>query len=280
MNNRDEKLAQGTCSDADKTARSPRIGFLGFGNMAQAMAQGLLRKEVLPAANIHACAKHFDKLKNTCAAYGCVAHESAAEVAAASDIVVVAVKPYLVKEVLAPIAEKLKGKIVFSVSAGMDFDTYEDIIPGVHHWSSVPNTPVSVCEGIYICEERHNLTDDEYQLVNDVFSPTGLIVPLDHKQYSPGSTLAGCGPAFAAMFIEALADGAVKNGLQRPMAYRLASQMLVGTAKLQLESDTHPGAMKDAVCSPGGLTIKGVAALEDGGLRSAVISSIDVIEKK
>ena len=278
MNNRDEKLAQGTCSDAVKTARSPRIGFLGFGNMAQAMAQGLLRKEVLPAANIHACAKHFDKLKQN--PLGIVAHETAAEVAAASDIVVVAVKPYLVKEVLSPIAEKLKGKIVFSVAAGMDFDTYEDIIPGVHHWSSVPNTPVSVCEGIYICEERHNLTDDEYQLVNDVFSPTGLIVPLDHKQYSPGSTLAGCGPAFAAMFIEALADGAVKNGLQRPMAYRLASQMLVGTAKLQLESGTHPGAMKDAVCSPGGLTIKGVAALEDGGLRSAVISAIDVIEKK
>ena len=108
---------------------------------------------------------------------------------------------------------------------------------------------------------------------------TNMLVDAGCK-YSPGSTLAGCGPAFAAMFIEALADGAVKNGLQRPMAYRLASQMLVGTAKLQLESGTHPGAMKDAVCSPGGLTIKGVAALEDGGLRSAVISAIDIIEKK
>ena len=255
-----------------------RLGFIGFGNMAQAMVQGLLRKEVLPVSHIHACAKNFDKLsKNPLC--GC-AHQTAAEVAEASDIVVVAVKPHLVKEVLAPISQQLQGKIVFSVAAGMNFDSYEEIIPSSHHWSSVPNTPVSVCEGIYICEERHNLTDEELKLVYEVFEPTGLIVPLDAKQYSAGSTLAGCGPAFAAMFIEALADGAVKNGLQRPMAYKLASQMLCGTAKLQLETSAHPGAMKDAVCSPGGLTIKGVAALEHGGMRSAVISAIDAIENR
>ena len=252
-----------------------RVGFLGFGNMAQAMAQGLLRKNVLPAANIHACAKHFDKLKKNCAFYGCTAHETAAEVVQASDIIVVAVKPYIVKELLSPIAYLLKGKIVFSVAAGMDFDAYEDIIPNSHHWSCIPNTPVSVCEGIYICEERHSLTAEERALVEEIFSTTGLIVALDKKQYPAGSTLAGCGPAFAAMFMEALADGAVKMGLQRPMAYKLASQMLCGTAKLQLESGAHPAAMKDAVCSPGGLTIKGVAALEDGGLRSAVIHAIE-----
>lgn len=256
------------------------LGFLGFGNMAQAMAQGLLQAKVLPPQNLHACAKHFDKLCRSAAALGVVPHQSAAEVAQASDIIVVAVKPHLVKEVLEPIAELLNGKIVFSVAAGLGFDDYEEIIPGVHHWSCIPNTPVSVCEGIYICQEKHNLTKEEEALLHQIFAPTGLLLSLNEKEYGPGSTVAGCGPAFAAMFLEALADGGVKNGLSRANAYRLAAQMLAGTAKLHLQSGTHPGAMKDAVCSPGGLTIQGVAALEDKGFRSAVIGAIDTIERK
>lgn len=252
-----------------------KLGFLGFGNMAQAMVQGLLQAQVLPPQNIHVCAKRFDKLCKTAETLGVVPHVSAAEVAQAADVIVVAVKPHLVKEVLEPIAPLLIGKTVFSVAAGLGFDDYEEIIPGVHHWSSIPNTPVSICEGIYICEEKHNLTQSEVSLIQTLFGPTGLILPLNEKEYGPGSTVAGCGPAFAAMFLEALADGGVKNGLSRANAYRLAAQMLAGTAKLHLQSGAHPAAMKDAVCSPGGLTIKGVAALEDKGFRSAVIGAID-----
>ena len=103
---------------------------------------------------------------------------------------------------------------------------------------------------------------------------------VDAKAMPAAGTLSGCGPAFAAMFIEALADGAVRYGVPRVTAYRLASQMLAGTAKLQLATGTHPGAMKDAVCSPGGTTIVGVAALERRGFRSAVMDSIDAIVNK
>ena len=92
---------------------------------------------------------------------------------------------------------------------------------------------------------------------------------------SVASALAGCGPAFAAMFLEALADGGVKNGLPRQTAYRLAAQMMAGTAELHLATGTHPGVMKDAVCSPGGTTIKGVAALENAGMRGAVMRAVD-----
>ncbi len=255
------------------------IGFIGFGNMASAMAKGLLRKEAIAPKNIFACAKHFDKLEKSCSALGINPCSSPAEVAEKSDIVVVSVKPYMVKDVMAPLCDKLNGKIVFSVAAGLSFDDIEAIIPGTHHCCAIPNTPVSVCEGIYICEEKHSLNADELALVEGIFSTTGLMVRLDPRQYSPACTLAGCGPAFAAMFIEALADGALKNGLPRALAYQLASQMLCGTAKLQLETGEHPGAMKDAVCSPGGQTIQGVAALEDGAFRSTVIKAIDVIEK-
>ena len=260
--------------------KNTKIGFIGFGNMAQAMAKGLLRKDVVPAENIFACAKRYDNLCRIAAEMGVCACETPLEVAKNSDIVVVAVKPFLVEEVLSPIKEALNDKIVFSVAAGMYFDEYERIIPGTHHYSSVPNTPVSVCEGIYICENRHSLTAEEHELVHGIFSPTGLMVELDARQFGPGSTLAGCGPAFAAVFMEALADGALKNGLGRAMAYQLAAQMLAGTAKMQLETGAHPGVMKDGVCSPGGLTIKGVAALERGGFRAAVIDAIDVIENR
>ena len=256
------------------------IGFLGFGNMAQAMAKGLLKQGAVEGENIFTCAKHYDKLCGIAAEMGVCACETPLDVVKRSDIVVVAVKPYLVEEVLAPIKEELKNKIVFSVAAGMYFDEYERIIPGTHHYSSVPNTPVSVCEGIYICENRHSLTEEEYALIHEIFSPTGLMVELDARQFGPGSTLAGCGPAFAAVFMEALADGALKNGLPRALAYQLASQMMAGTAKMQLESGAHPAVMKDAVCSPGGLTIKGVAALERGGFRAAVIDAIDAIENR
>lgn len=113
-----------------------------------------------------------------------------------------------------------------------------------------------------------------------IFGKAALIVPVDTAQLSIAGTLAGCGPAFAAMFIEALADGAVKQGLPRALAYQLASQMVVGTGKLQLATGAHPGAMKDAVCSPGGTTIVGVAALERRGFRGAVIDAIDEIERR
>ena len=101
---------------------------------------------------------------------------------------------------------------------------------------------------------------------------------MDGKLLSTASAIAGCGPAFAAMFLEALGDAGVKHGLPRAAAYRLAAQMMMGTAKLHLETGTHPGAMKDAVCSPGGTTIKGVASLEKDAFRGAVINAIDAIE--
>ena len=252
-----------------------KIGFLGFGNMAQAMAKGLLRNEVVDSSQIYACAKNYDKLSKTAQSMDIHPCKNAEEVVLASDIVVVAVKPHMVADVLKPVASQLEEKIIFSVAAGLSYDDLEEIIPNTHHFSCIPNTPVSVCEGIYICEARHSLSDEEYQLIHDLFSTTGLMVTLEGRPLSAASTLAGCGPAFAAMFMEALADGAVKNGLPRQLAYQLASQMLAGTAKLQLESNEHPAAMKDAVCSPGGQTIRGVAALERGGFRAAVINAIE-----
>ena len=257
-------------------ASTARIGFIGFGNMAQAMAKGLVEHAGFEGGRITACAAHFDKLETSCKPLGANAVRTPAEVAEASDLVIVAVKPYMVADVLAPAREALAGKAVVSVAAGLLFDFYEDLLgAGSHHLSTIPNTPIAVGCGVIACEQKHSLSADEWETFTGLFGGIALIEPVAGHLLSTASAVAGCGPAFAAMFLESLADGGVKNGLPRATAYRLAAQMMAGAAQLHLATGTHPGAMKDAVCSPGGTTIKGVAALEAAGLRNALISAVD-----
>jgi pyrroline-5-carboxylate reductase len=258
-----------------------RIAFLGFGNMASAMADGWIRSGAVKPEQLGAASRRQDVLEARTKARGMKAFATCEEAARWADVVVVAVKPHLVEGVVKSIRGILKDRLVLSVAVGRLFDFYESILePGTRHLSTLPNTPVSINEGIVICEARHSMTLDDEAFVEQLFAKLGLAEFADEKMMSAAGTLAGCGPAFAAMFIEALADGAVKHGVPRAAAYSLASQMLAGTAKLQLETGAHPGAMKDAVCSPGGTTIIGVAALERKGFRSAVIDAIDAIETR
>ena len=257
-----------------------KIGFIGFGNMAQAMADGWLCKEVVRPGEMLACAHDWDKLQKTTGQRGMNACRTARETAEKSDVIIIAVKPYMVSGVMGPIADALGGKIVLSVAAGWDFDKMEALLPGTHHWNLLPNTPIAVGAGIVIAEERHSLTDGQYAQVMELLGSIALVEVLPPQQASAAGTVAGCGPAFASMFLEALGDGAVKHGVARATAYRLAAQMVVGTGLLHLKTGRHPGAMKDAVCSPGGTTIAGVAALEKAGLRTALIEAVDAVEKK
>lgn len=256
-----------------------RIGFIGFGNMAQAMVKGLIDCNVCTGGQITACAGRFDKLKKTAETLGICAAESACEVAENSDFIVIAVKPYMIEQVTAPILDLLQSKVIISVAAGYDFEKYEELLkPGTHHLSTIPNTPISIGEGIIVCEKKHSLSDEEFALFTQVFGQIALIESVDTGQLSAAGTLSGCSPAFTAMYLEALSDAGVKHGLDRDAAYRMAAKMICGTGKLYLENEAHPGMMKDAVCSPGGTTIRGVAALEKGGFRGLVIEAIDTIE--
>lgn len=258
-----------------------KIGFIGFGNMAQAMADGFLKTKALRPEQIGACAKDWDKLCSNTQPKGMQPFQTAAETAQWADIVILAVKPYLIEAVTAPILDLLKDRIVISVALGWPFKRFEDILnPGTPHLSTMPNTPVSVGQGVIICETQHSLPDESYALVCELFSRIALIQQVDSAQLHIAGAISGCGPAFTSLFIEALADAAVLHGLPRPTAYKLASQMVAGTGKLQLETGTHPGVMKDAVCSPGGTTILGVVTLERKGLRAAVIDAVDAIMKR
>ena len=256
-----------------------RIGFIGFGNMAQALAQGILGGGLVDGARICACARDGAKLAANAARIGVSALTDAASVAQASDIVILAVKPYQMADVTAPLRDVLADKIVLTVAAGINFEQFDAMLaPGTHHLSFIPNTPVSVGQGIHVIESRDSLTDDERALVCQILGSCGLVVPMETRLMGTAMTIASCGPAFAAMVIEALGDAGVKHGLPRTQAYQLAAQMLAGTGELCVRTGQHPAAMKDAVCSPGGSTIRGVAALERAGLRAALIDAVDAVE--
>lgn len=255
-----------------------KIGFIGFGNMASAMADGWIASGRLAGNRLYACAGSYDRLVERTAARDMHACINAAELVGKVDLVVVAIKPYMIERVLAPLAGELRNVPFISVAAGWDCAAYEKVVPGTRHVSTVPNTPVSINEGVIACERTSTLAEDEHACVHELLGLLGSVVEVETHLLSVAGTVGGCSPAFIAMVIEALADAAVKHGIPRAQAYKMVSQMVAGTAKLQLATGAHPGIMKDAVCSPGGTTIKGVAELEAAGMRSAFIRAIDVIE--
>ena len=247
-----------------------KIGFIGFGSMGRAIAEGLLARNVCTPEDIYACAGHFDKLQETADKLGVHAERAAADVVAKSDWIVPAVVPAILEDVLGPVLPALRGKIVVSIVSGWDFARYEAfLVPGTHHISTIPNTPIAIGEGVLACESTHNLTEAEYAQFEETFGKIALIVPVTAAQF---------GPAFTAMYLEALGDAGVKYGLSRAAAYQMAAQVLIGTGMLYLESGLHPGVLKDGVCSPGGTTIRGVAELEKRAFRGTVISAVDAIE--
>ena len=255
------------------------IGFIGFGNMAQAMVQGFIKYGKLDSKMFYACAKNYDKCLNNCNKYGIHACNDSKEVVHNCEIIILAVKPYLIEDIVKEIVDDLDNKMVISVAAGYNFEKYTKILkPTTAHISTIPNTPISVGEGIVVCENQHNLNEEQLEIFMNLFKNVALVEMVDTSLLSIGGTIAGCTPAYAAMFIEALGDAGVKHGLPRKTAYNLAAKMLVGTGKLYLKEQKHPGEMKDAVCSPKGTTIKGVAALEKNGFRNAIIEAIDAAE--
>ncbi len=251
------------------------IGIIGFGNMGGAIAEGLQSARPASLGTLRASARDRERLTKRCEALHILpcANREAAE---KSDLVILAVKPYQVEKVVGEIFDALHGKMVVSVASGISFDALKALLPAdAHALCAIPNTPVAVCRGIFCCEQEHSFSENELRAFESVFSSVGLIMYLDPKQLPAASAVAGCGPAFAALFIEALGDAAVKNGVQRQSAYRIAAQMLEGAAALCLNAQKHPAQMKDEVCSPGGTTIRGIAALEENGFRHSLISAVD-----
>ena len=252
------------------------FGFIGTGNMGGALARAAAK--ALPGERILLSNRTPARAAALAAELGCRAADNAA-VAAEADFIFLGVKPQMMADMLASIRPVLSAResrfVLVTMAAGLTMDRIRAMAgvdcPVIR---IMPNTPCAIGEGIilYTCDSA--VTSEEEAAFLTAMGAAGRLAPLAEHLINAGSTISGSAPAFAALFMEALADGAVACGLPRAAAMEYAAQMLVGTAKLYLEQGQHPGAMKDAVCSPGGSTIQGVRALEAGGFRSAVTEAI------
>jgi len=252
------------------------FGFIGTGNMGGALARAAAKS--LPGENILLSNRTAEKAAALAAELGCRAVDNAA-VAETADFIFLGVKPQMMEGMLTAIRPVLAARqsrfVLVTMAAGLTMERIR-AMAGVECpvIRIMPNTPCAIGEGILLYACDGSVTPEEEAEFLSAMSAAGRVAPLAEHLINAGSTISGSAPAFAAMFMEALADGAVACGLPRAAAMEYAAQMLVGTAKLYLENGQHPGAMKDAVCSPGGSTIQGVRALEAGGFRSAVTEAI------
>lgn len=257
-----------------------KLGFIGMGNMGSAILNGILRKGFLQASQIAV----MDKISENCAkfaAQGVCVMEDNQTLAEACECVLLAIKPVYTAQVLHEIRSSLEGKFVISIVAGWNYEMLAEALPDSAHFVRVmPNTPLAVGEGMSLISEKCRCTADEFAFTESIFGSAGRVAKVEDHVFIAATSINGCGPAFVYQFIEALADGGVRYGVPRAMAYELAAQTLIGAARMVQETGIHPGRLKDAVCSPGGTTIEGVYALEKGGMRAAVMDALGATVEK
>ena len=254
-----------------------KYGFIGCGNMGSAIARALSRKTT-----------DFSITDRSGRAIGlavelCCGYTSSEEIAAGAERIFLGVKPQMMAGALAPLQPILKESkpVLITMAAGLTMDQIRDMagcdLPVIR---IMPNTPVAVGRGLTLYCANELVTPDVLaDFLNDM-EYSGLLDPVEEKLFDAAGTVSGCGPAYLYMFLEAMADGAVACGVPRAKAMQYAAATMEGAARMVLESGRHPGELKDAVCSPGGSTIAGVKALEDGAFRSTVMNCIMAAAKR
>jgi pyrroline-5-carboxylate reductase len=258
------------------------IGFVGAGNMAEAMIRGLIQGGVVPATSIIASGPRRERLEELRAVYGIHTTTDNAAVPARAQIVVLSVKPQIMEKVARELAPVLTpDRLVISVAAGVDSATIEGhLFEGARVIRVMPNTPALVRAGATAISRGQHATDADLVEASQIFDAVGMTVIVDENQLDAVTGLSGSGPAYIFLILEALADAGVKVGLSRRNAQRLAAQTVMGSAKLLLETDEHPGRLKDMVTSPGGTAIAGLHTLEEGGLRTTLINAVETATKR
>ncbi len=254
-----------------------QFGFIGCGNMGGALVKAVACSYA--TNSIALCDTDTAKASALAKQIGAVCVDLNTLVTEC-EYIVLAIKPQGFEELFAKISPLLQTRteryVLISIAAGISICKVQelagkDTVPVIR---LMPNTPVSVGEGMILYATNSAVTSAELQCVISAMSSAGKVDAISEDKIDVAGALSGCGPAFVYLFAEALADGAVECGLARDKANLYAAQTLAGAAKLLLESGKHPGELKDAVCSPGGTTIAGVHALETGGLRAAAIDAV------
>lgn len=260
-----------------------KLGFLGIGNMGGAILRGVLSAGYLTADDIAVCRRNRRKLEELSDEFpGLTCTESALELAEMCEVIILAVKPQYLGEIIEEIRSELNAKAVISIAAGWTVERLANALKGSGAtWLRVmPNTPAMVGEGMTaICEDT-TFDLDDFDFAKGIFDAVGRTVVLPENLFDGVIAISGSSPAYVFMMIEAMADAGVKEGLTRACAYEMAAQTLLGSALMVLQSGTHPAALKDAVCSPAGTTIEAVEELERRGFRAAIMDAMKVCADK
>lgn len=252
-----------------------KIGFIGIGNMGSAMAGGILHSGFAGGGQIIASDSSAAALEAAAAKLPIGAAPDNAAVAEESDVLFLAVKPDMLRAVISQIREHIKdGCVIVSIAAGQTIAAIEAAFgKEVRLVRAMPNTPALAGEAMSALCPNQNVTEEELKEIVDIFTCFGKAEVVPESLMDAVTGVSGSSPAYVYLFIEAMADAAVAEGMPRGQAYRFAAQSVYGAAKMVLESGEHPAVLKDAVCSPGGTTIEAVAALEKAGFRDAVITA-------
>ena len=259
------------------------MGIIGTGNMGSAILRGVVEAGYLQPERIAVFDVSSRKLKELCADIpGLRTARSCQDVAEISDLILLAVKPIYVRDVLDEIKPFLSGKAVLSIAAGWTAGMLAQALhgTGATYLRVMPNTPALVGEGMTaICDDT-TFSQEDFDFAKGIFDSVGKTRVLPERLFDGVVAISGSSPAYVYMMIEAMADAGVREGLPRTYAYEMAAQSVLGSALMVLSSGTHPAALKDAVCSPGGTTIEAVEELERKGFRAAVMDAMKACADK
>ncbi len=255
-----------------------KIGFIGTGNMANAIIKGILSARIMENKDIGVFDIDRNKSVKCEEAYGVCPANSLDTLIENSETIILAVKPNVFASLLPQIGKELEKKkpLIISIAAGKSIEFIENLLPyNAAVVRVMPNINAKVAGAMCAYCTNHEVTEEQKIFVTEIFNAVGHIIALDESYFPLFGVLAGSAPAFAYMFIDSLARAAVKNGMNKKVALQIAAQTVYGSAKMILESDEHPWELIDQVCSPGGTTIEGICQLQECGLEAAVTKAVD-----
>jgi pyrroline-5-carboxylate reductase len=258
--------------EANKT-----LGVIGCGTMGEAIVRGILRSGNLAPTQIFASDARPEVARDLAKKHGIRTDTDNLAVATACQVALIAVKPYQMAAVLDNDAMRvaLKGKLVISIAAGVRLEKLCGFLPKSTVIRAMPNTPALIAEGMTGLARGKGTSDEQLALALALFASVGKSQEVDEAHMDIVTALAGSGPAFVFVMIDALADGAVKLGLRRDAAVAMAAQMVQGAARMVVQTGTHPAVLKDQVTTPGGCTVAGLGVMEEGRIRSVLASTVE-----
>jgi pyrroline-5-carboxylate reductase len=262
--------------------KDKQIGFIGCGKMAQAIISGMLNSNLISPNQISASAKSEATIQSVKNTYNIFASLNNEDITREADLLFLAVKPNLYTEIITEIKDVVKqDAIIITIASGITIqDVEESFNQKMKVIRTMPNTPSLVGQGMSAISYSNSVTTKELDLVVKLFGSFGRTEIIDEKLMDTIPAISGSSPAYVYIFIEALADGGVAQGIPRHIAYTLAAQAVLGAAKMVLETGNHPGMLKDNVCTPGGSTIEAISTLEKNNFRGSILKAMEDCTRK